>query len=66
MPQDYPAFLATAQPAVALAPQLWQQFLASLQPLLDRLDAQVDRRLVRTFAVTIATILMWRSSMACS
>jgi hypothetical protein len=61
MPRDYAAFPSAVQPALALAPQLREQFLTFLSPLLHRLDAQLDRRLVRTFAATIAAILMWRN-----
>src|SRR5919202_3332696 len=34
---------------------------AFLQPLLDHLDAQIDRRLVRTFVRTIEAILCFRN-----
>jgi hypothetical protein len=38
-----------------------QDLVAFLQPLLDQLDAQIDRRLVRTFARTIAAVLCFRN-----
>ena len=42
------------------APLLHTHFLPVLNPLLQWLDAQIDRRLVRTFVATVAAILTWR------
>jgi hypothetical protein len=61
MPTYSRASAPDLQPEFALAPLLRQHFLAFLLPLLERLDAQIDRRLVRTVAATIAAILMWRN-----
>ncbi len=61
MPTHYPVSAAPVQPALARAPLLTTHFLSVLTPLLQRLDAQIDRRLVRTFVATIAAILTWRN-----
>jgi hypothetical protein len=44
-----------------VADEVRQDLIRFLSPLLDRLDAQIDRRLVRTFVHTIDAILCFRN-----
>ena len=60
MSQDYPLFPPVTQPDLSHASQLRHHVRTFLEPLLHRLDAQIDRRLVRTFVTPIAAILTWR------
>ena len=46
---------------VQVAAQVRQDLIAFLQPLLTQLDAQIDRRLVQTFARTVDAILCFRN-----
>lgn len=46
---------------VQVAAEVRQDLIAFLQPLLTQLDAQVDRRLVQTFARTVDAILCFRN-----
>jgi hypothetical protein len=56
------ALLATgAQAAPQVAAILHQRLVAFLFPLSTLLDAQIDRRLVRTFVATVAAIIRWRN-----
>src|SRR5437764_2274305 len=52
---------ADARESMQVAQEVRQDLVAFLSPLLDRLDAQIDRRLVQTFARTIAAILCFRN-----
>jgi Transposase DDE domain len=51
---------ADVEPA-QVATEVRQDLMAFLQPLLARLDAQIDRRLVQTFARTVDAILCFRN-----
>lgn len=50
----------SAEP-VQVAEEMRQDLVAFLRPLLDQLDAKIDRRLVRTFVRTIDAILCFRN-----
>lgn len=52
---------AAERESMQVAAELRHDLVAYLSPLLERLDAQIDRRLVQTFARTIAAILCFRN-----
>jgi hypothetical protein len=52
---------AAAQEGRALAQTLQQRLDLFLLPVLSVLDAQIDRRLVRTLAGTVRALLCWRN-----
>ncbi|HZS86003.1 MAG TPA: transposase [Chloroflexota bacterium] len=52
---------ATVQDGPALAHTLQQRLDLFLLPVLSVLDAQIDRRLVRTLAGTVRALLCWRN-----
>ena len=58
---DYDALWARGpHAAAAVADQLRQRLHTFLAPLLQALDAQIDARLVRTFAATLEVLLRFR------
>ena len=58
--RKYPDYQAGKQATEEVAAFLSAELLAFLQPLLIWLDRRMDKRLVRTFAQTIAIIIRFR------
>ncbi len=60
MQPEYPTALADLQASPEVAQHLAHQLETFLHPLLLRLDAALDKRLVRTFLQTVQVILQFR------
>lgn len=60
MPLQYPIAAADAQASPDMAQHLARQVETFLHPLLLRLDAHLDKRLVRTFLQAVQAILQFR------